>query len=270
MPLPAHKTESASTDPAPRKALEIRVNSVVNALAVLRRLATADRPEGVNAIARNIGISPSSCFNILKTLAAEDFAQFDPEKKTYTLGAGAVDLAMAALDPEAGFLRARAILEDIAREFGVTCGLWRRINDRLILLGTAESEEIARIRFTPGQRLPDTIGAMGRCIAARSGLSEGDLAKAISSLTWHDPPKFDRYLSEVRMASANGYAIDDGNYLLGITTVAAPIISREGALTHCIAATTFKGRFDREGLRRLGKALGQASNTASPLLGSIR
>ena len=103
---------------------------MANALAVLRRLATADRPEGVSAIARNIGISPSSCFNILKTLAAEDFAQFDQEHKTYTLGAGAVDLAIAALDPEAGFLRTRPILENLAREFGVTCGLWRRATRR--------------------------------------------------------------------------------------------------------------------------------------------
>lgn len=258
------------TKSSPRVSAEIKVNSVANALAVLRRLATADRPEGVSAIARNIGISPSSCFNILKTLTTEEFVQFDTENKTYTLGAGAVDLAIAALDPEAGFLRTRPVLEGIAREFRVTCGLWRRNNDRLILLGTAESEEVARIRFTPGQRLPAMIGAMGRCIAARSGMPEGELAEAISVLTWNETPRFDRYLAEVRAASVNGYAIDDGSYLLGITSVAAPIISREGALTHCIAATTFKGRFDRDELRTLGKAVAKAATATAPLLGSIR
>jgi DNA-binding IclR family transcriptional regulator len=114
------------------------------------------------------------------------------------------------------------------------------------------------------------IGAMGRCIAARSGMPEGELATAISALKWHDPPKFDRYLSEVRAAAVNGYAVDDGNYLLGITSVAAPITSREGALTHCIAATTFKGRMERDTLRELGKALVTACNSTAPLLGSIR
>jgi DNA-binding IclR family transcriptional regulator len=248
----------------------IRVNSVANALAVLRRLATADRPEGVNAIARNIGISASSCFNILKTLTSEDFAQFDAISKTYTLGAGAVDLAIAALDPEAGFLRTRSILEALAREYGVTCGLWRRVGDRLVLLGTAESQDIARIRFTPGQRLPVMIGAMGRCIAARSSIPESDLADSIQRLHWHSLPKFDRYLTDVRSAAVNGYAIDDGDFLLGITSIAAPVTSREGMLTHCIAATTFKGRFDREELRTLGRAVRAAADLASPLLGSIR
>lgn len=248
----------------------VKVNSVANALAVLRRIAIADRPEGVSAIARKTGISASSCFNILKTLTSEEFAQFDPLDKTYTLGAGAVDLAIAALDPEAGFLRTRPILEGIAREFGLTCGLWRRGDDRLILLGTVENPEIARIRFTLGQRLPTMIGAMGRCVAARSAMPEAELANSIAALKWYEQPKFDRYLSEVRMAAVNGYAIDDGDFLLGITSVAAPITSREGALTHCIAATTFKGRFDREGLRAIGKALANACTRAAPLVGSVR
>ena len=87
----------AETQTASGAAMGVKVNSVAHALAILRRLATSDHPEGVNAIARKVGISPSSCFNILKTLAAEDFARFDVVDKTYTLGAGAIDLAVAGV-----------------------------------------------------------------------------------------------------------------------------------------------------------------------------
>jgi IclR family acetate operon transcriptional repressor len=258
---------------APEPSIEsksVRVNSVSNALGILRRLATADRPEGVNAISRNLGMSVSSCFNILKTLTSEDFAQFDTVTKTYALGIGAVDLALAALDPDAGFLRTHTILEGVAREHGVTCGLWRRVRDRLTLLGAAEDERIARIRFTPGQRLPATIGAMGRCIAARLDIPQSELAEGLGKLRWYSMPKLDRYLSEVRAAGINGYSIDDGDFLQGITSVAAPIISRDGTLTHCIAATTFKGRFDRDGLRKLGQTVRSACESAVHLLGSNR
>lgn len=248
----------------------VKVNSVVKAVGVLRHLARSNNPEGVNAIARNVGINPSSCFNILKTLAHEDFVRFDKESKTYSLGVGVVDLALAALDPEAGYLRTRPILERFAREHGVTLGLWRRQGDRLILLGAAESEEIARIRLSPGNRLPALIGAMGRCIVAHSGMSEADIAKAIERLKWSDPPRLDRYLAELRVAAAEGYAIDDGNFLQGITSVASPVISREGSITHCLAATTFKGRFDANGLKVLGVAVKKACETALPLLGSVR
>ena len=266
----ARSARFAKTGTAPSDAPAVKVGSVVNALAVLRRLATTDRAEGVNAIARSVGISPSSCFNILKTLVAEEFAQFDPADKSYTLGPGAVDLALAALDPEAGFMRTRPVLDGVAREFGVTCGLWRRVGERLILLGTAENQDIARIRFMPGQRLPLMSGAMGRCVAAVSGLSDAELAEAIAGLEWHARPKPERYLADVRAAATQGYAVDDGDFLLGITSVAAPVMSREGAAGHCIVATTFKGRLDRQGLRALGEALRTAAEAAAPLLGSVR
>jgi DNA-binding IclR family transcriptional regulator len=249
----------------------IRVNSVANALAVLRYLAANERPEGVSTIARVTEISPSSCFNILKTLVMEDFAQFDVERKTYTLGPAAIDLAIAALDPEAGFVRVRPVLEQLARAHRVTVGLWRRTSaERLTLIGAVESGEIVGIRLRTGQRLPMMIGAMGRCIAAHSAMPEAEIATRLSALTWNDRPKLDRYLSEVRQAGKNGFAIDDANFLQGITSVAAPVLSKEGAVTHCIAATTFHGRFDTRELRALGAAVKATAEVASGLLGGVR
>jgi DNA-binding IclR family transcriptional regulator len=247
-----------------------KVNSVIKAMGILRHLAHSQQPEGVNAIARQVGINPSSCFNILKTLAHEDFVRFDKDTKTYSLGVGIIDLAVSALDPDAGFLRTRPILERVAREHSVTCGLWRRQGDRLILLGAAESEGFARIRFSPGNRLPMYIGAMGRVIIARSGMDEAEVDKALTSLKWASAPKLSRYLAEIRKASVEGYAVDDGNFLQGITSVAAPVISREGSITHCIAATTFKGNLDTTGLAQLGAAVKKASEKATPLLWSVR
>lgn len=247
-----------------------KVNSVIKAIGILRHLAQTQAPEGVNAIARQVGINPSSCFNILKTLASEEFVRFDKDAKTYSLSVGVIDLAIAALDPDAGFLRTRPILERLAREHGVTCGLWRKQGDRLILLGAAESENFARIRFTPGNRLPMYIGAMGRCFIARGGMDEAEIDKAVSSLKWASTPPLSRYLAEVRRAAVDGYAIDDGDFMQGITSIAAPLISREGSITHCIAATTFKGHLDSAGLKRLGDAVKKASEKATPLLWSVR
>lgn len=247
-----------------------KVNSVIKAIGILRHLAQTQQAEGVNAIARHVGINPSSCFNILKTLAFEEFVRFDKDTKTYSLGVGVIDLAVSALDPDAGFLRTRQILERLAREAGVTCGLWRKQGDRLILLGTAESENFARIRFTPGNRLPMYIGAMGRCFVARAGMGEAEIDKAVSSLKWASAPPLSRYLAEVRRAGVDGYAIDDGDFMQGITSVAAPVISREGSITHCIVATTFKGHLDTAGLKKLGEAVKKSSEKATPLLWSVR
>ena len=70
-----------------------KVGSITHAFAILRHLSTATAPEGVTTIARSLGISPSSCFNILKTLAAEEYVDFNPQTKAYTLGWAPVVLA---------------------------------------------------------------------------------------------------------------------------------------------------------------------------------
>lgn len=253
------------------RASGVRVNSVANALAMLRRLAATDRPEGVSSIARATKVSPSSCFSILKTLVAEDFLRFDADRKTYSLGPAAIDLAIAALDPEAGFQRARTMLEQLARHHGVTAGLWR-LSDcrRLTLLGAAESAENVRIRLTTGQRLPMMTGAMGRCIAARSDMADEYLSAQLNSLDWTVRPPLDRYRAELRAYLKNGFAIDDGDFLQGITTVAAPVIDRDGTITHCIAATTFSGRRGVEALQHLGKAVRAAAQESSGLLVRVR
>lgn len=63
------------------------VGSVVQALSVLRHIARTREPQGVTAIARALGLNPSSTFNILRTLVAEGFVERDDATKTYILGA---------------------------------------------------------------------------------------------------------------------------------------------------------------------------------------
>lgn len=53
------------------------VGAVVNAIQILRHLANAEGPEGATAIARATGISPSTTFNILRTLSNEQLTSFD-------------------------------------------------------------------------------------------------------------------------------------------------------------------------------------------------
>ena len=47
------------------------VESVRTAITILRFVASQSKSFGVNAIAREVGVSPSSCFNIVKTLTLE-------------------------------------------------------------------------------------------------------------------------------------------------------------------------------------------------------
>ncbi|NYI23627.1 IclR family transcriptional regulator [Sphingobium indicum] len=230
------------------------VGSVVNAIAILRHLA-GSAPQGVNGIARAVGISPSSCFNILKTLVAEEFVEFDSRTKLY--GIGMAPYRLFAPNEDIATWRAGVIeqLEILAREFSVSGGLWQVRAGRLVLLEAVDSALSTRIHMSVGQRLPLHIGAMGRCIAAHQKLPRAETSRAIEELRWQDPPTVDRFMEDMELAKANGWAVDEGNFLRGVTTVASVIPDRKGDIRFCVTMTMFSGQYDGQTIRSIGTRL---------------
>lgn len=241
------------------------VGSVVNALAILRHLA-AGEAQGVNAIARAVTISPSTCFNILKTLVAEDFVEFDPVAKLYTVGAEPARL----FGGETPLLAWRQWVVDalggFAHEFSLTCGLWRMVANRVVLTNAVEGAHATRIHLVAGQRLPAHLGAMGRCIAAAQQLDREAVRQRIEKLRWAEAPSVDAFLADMEASRERGWAIDDGNYLKGVTTIAAVIRATRGDVRACMTATMFSGQHTNETLTVIGDRLGGLARIAEDRL----
>ena len=236
--------------PKPEKSF-VKVNSVVHALNILRLLARTPAPLGVTAISRAVSVSPSSCFNLLKTLCAEGMAEFDPASRTYCLG--------AAVNEFAGGGRADAVpalvhprLAAMAGEYHFASGLWRVSGERLVLVDFVGSEMATRIHMSVGQRLPILVGAMGRCVAAHTQLTSAQLDEAFTRLRWARAPGSERYRKEVGHVRRHGWAIDDGDFMRGVCTVAAPVLDGAGAVRYCIANTFFSGEHDAAVIARIG------------------
>lgn len=231
------------------------VRSVVQALRIVRHLADAPDPMGVNALARLLDLSPSSCFNLVKTLAAEGFLAFDAKAKTYAIGPAVADLARRADGSGNALAIARPRLQALAARFRIASALWRLTpNGRLVLVAVADSEHATRLHMTIGQRLPMLVGSMGRCVAGYSTLSQAALGRAFAELRWERAPTLARYRREVAAARKRGWALDDGDFMRGLVTVAAPVVDAAGAVRFCIASTMFQGQHDAATVRRIGEA----------------
>lgn len=104
------------------------VGALVAGPQILRYLRRQSEPAGVNRIARDLKLNPSTCFNLLRTLVHEQLAVMDPETKTYSLGLGLVELARGTLDQVSYVRFVRPSLERIAalregRHHGFSAGL---------------------------------------------------------------------------------------------------------------------------------------------------
>lgn len=246
---------------------ENKPGSIASTLAILRLLATCGRPVGVNTIARDLSLAPSSCYKFLKQLQRADFVDFDVETKCYTLGVGAIELARHALDPARAFSIVRPRLEEVAERRAVAIGFWRRTSrSRIVLAGFVQGSSPLSIHMSVGQRVPMLIGGVGRAIAARLELSEEELRREFARLRWQSPPTFEQYVRQIQEARRRGYAVDRDNFAASVTTVAAAIPDLNGGVTYGMSGIMFSGQCDDESIARTGAELVEVAEWASSRL----
>lgn len=243
------------------------VGALTAGLKVLRYLAQASAPVGVSQVARELDINPSTCFNLLRTLVHENLVTFDIKKKTYSVGLGMLELTkgLTERDRLTSFIRPK--LEELAAAHRVTATLWRRVSeDRVVLVERADSDSAIRVHMTIGQRLPIFVAALGRCMAAHSGLGRDELRRRFNGLRWEVPPDFETFFSEVNDARVKGYAIDRDNFVRGVTTISSPILDANGVAICAISAVGFTGQFTDASLNSLSQDLRQHTHDITSAL----
>lgn len=202
-----------------------RAPAVSRAIAVLKLLGRSPEPMGVNAIARELGVVPSSCLHILRALAEDALVQVHPRTKHYSLGLGLLPLTQGMLRRNQFAKLVQPELEALAAKHRVSAaGVELDGADHMVVLATAQPTMPVAIEVALGSRLPALVSATGRCIAANSGLPERELKKKFSAVKWASPPSFATWLKDVEEARKEGVAQDIGNYMKGFTVVAAAVI----------------------------------------------
>ena len=243
------------------------VGALVSGLAVLRHLAASTSPLGVTRIAKELELNSSTCFNLLKTLVHEGLVNFDEATKTYSVGLGLVELANGALEQASYVRMIQPYLQEIADAFQVTATLWHRTRgNRVVLLGRAENDGAIRVHMNIGQRLPMYLAALGRCMAAYSGLSIEELQKQFEKLRWESKPTFEQYMKDVERVRKTGYAVDNGSYAKGVTTVSAAVLDERQRPLMAISAVGFSGRLSSAEVNEMGEFIKERAAKVSRAL----
>jgi DNA-binding IclR family transcriptional regulator len=259
--LPANDTapqegiEERSNGPA----REVAVPAVVRAAAMLRLLSTAPAPLGVNQIARELDIIPSTCLHILRALTAEGLVAVDLATKRYRLGLEILTLAKAALRSSISD-QAQPYLDEIVRKFLVTAfAVSISEPEHYIVTAKSNSPHAIRLQVDLGSRFPALVSATGRCVAAYSHMPPRSMKAQFDRLRWHRAPSFEEWQAQVALVRTQGYAIDDGNYINGIYIVAAPILGAEGEFRHAIVALCVKAGWSEAQLQELAETVRAAA-----------
>lgn len=243
---------------------ESKAPAISRAAAVLRLLGKSDTPLGLQPIARELGLVPSTCLYVLRALVAEEFVAFDPDTKRYSLEAGVLTLARQWLRRNQFNDLAQPVLDRIGQAFDVTVlGVQIVGLDHIIVVAVSQSGANFQLSTQIGSRFPALISATGRCIAAFGDYPEAELEARFKTLRWDEPPTFAEWQTQVSQTRTQGFAVDAGNYISGVTVVAAPVWRTRAKLSHALVAIGIGSTLRRNGLPALQEALRSAAQTLS-------
>jgi len=110
------------------------------------------------------------------------------------------------------------------------------------------------------------ISATGRCVAAFSGQPWKEIEKRFRLLRWHNAPSYGTWRKEVDLARRQGFSIDRGNYIDGVTIVAVPVLNSRGTISHTIAAVGLGSQLDRTSAPALARDMRTAAQEVAAQL----
>jgi DNA-binding IclR family transcriptional regulator len=229
---------------------------VTRAVAILRLLGRSEEPLGVNAIARALELIPSTCLHILRVLVAEELVGFDPSTKRYQLAAGLVSLARSALRGTGLAEVAQPELDRLSRRYGITAAGVQVLGlEHIVVVAISRSDHALRLHVDVGSRFPALLSASGLCIAAFGAHPWPALERHFRGLRWDQPPALETWRAAIETTRREGYAVDEGHYLRGVTVVAAPVAGAGDAVRHVVVAVGVSEQIRQIGVGALGQEL---------------
>jgi DNA-binding IclR family transcriptional regulator len=201
------------------------VPSVDAAVRAIELIAREPLGLGLSELARQLALPKSTMRNVLLTLLARGWLEYDATARTYRIGQGFAAVARVAaprLDP---LLMIRPHLERLAALARLTCAVAERVGDGYIVQAKAESPDAVRVTVVTGEHQPWGAGALARALL--SGVPDRELmdilkragpnrlSPACSSLA-----EYRNLMTRVRQL---GYSVSLGEVYAGVNAVAVPV-----------------------------------------------
>lgn len=221
------------------------VPAVTRAIAILRLLGRSKTPLGMKAIAQQLELVPSTALHILRALVTEELVKVDTAKR-YSIGMGALALARTALEGTDFPKLVQPHIDELSRRYPVTAiGVELPNLRHMIVVALSQTQAPVRLHVDIGSRFPTLISATGRCVAAFSHHPKEDIERRFRALRWNNAPSYATWRKEVEAVRRQGFSIDRGNYIAGVTIVAVPVLSAAGTIAQTIVSVGISSQLDR-------------------------
>jgi len=210
--------------------------SVAKAMELLQILSQAGKPLLLKELTALCGYPKSTVFGLLTTMRAYDVVTQTPDGR-YTLGLRLFEYGRQVERSWDISTVARPYMEHLCRQTGASVMLSVCEGGSVITLDQVETRGSLRVVSDTGSRLPIYCTSQGKVFLAhmsRTGAEALLRGQSRSQFTPHTITDIPTLLREVEACRANGYAIENGEYKIGLRSISAPVYNVEGVVQYTV------------------------------------
>ena len=242
--------------------------SVAKAMELLQSLSQAGRPLSLTELTERCGYPKSTVFGLLTTMRLHDVVTQTPEGK-YTLGLRLFEYGRQVERSWDISRVARPYMEHLCQQTGASVMLSVCEGGSVITLDQVETRGSLRVVSDTGSRLPIYCTSQGKVFLAhmsRSGAEALLRGQSLTQFTPHTITDIPALLREAEACRANGYAIENGEYKIGLRSISAPVRTVEGKVRYAVGVI---GMFRSVRSESFAQAIEQVKATAGMISAAL-
>ena len=245
------------------------IHSVEKAVRLLDLLTETGHPMALTELHRQLGWPKSTIHGLLTTMRAGGLIEQGNDGR-YWLGIRLFEYGSAVSNAWNIAALARPYMQEACRVLGESVFLSVLDRGAVVTLAEEESRDSLRVVSEVGARLPIHCTSQGKLFLANLTASETRHILRTNELTAFPPNTFTRaeqLLPELEQIRRQGYALENGEYKLGLRSVSVPVRDVSGRVAYAVGCV---GLLPQERLLPSVAALDAAAQNISRAIGYRR
>ena len=217
-------------------------------------------------LARRLHVPRASVFRLLQTLEQMGFVERVGDSGHYRLGIAVLRLGFEFLASQDLTERGKPVLDALSRATGLSAHLVVRDGTEVVFVAKSVGNSSLQSSVHVGARLPAHATALGRILLGGQSLPALKAIYAgtpLTAFTAQTPTTLAALKRLVDHDAVQGFAISQGGFEAGISTIAAPVHDEHLAIAAAISVTVPAGQINPDTLGPLVALVREAAATLS-------
>ena len=244
--------------------------ALMTGLDVLEALGSVPGPVGLSELARTLKADNGHVHRLLGVLTKRGYVHRDEANKTYTLGAGVVQLAGSLLRNMDLVAEARPLMLELMNQTGESVHLAHRTVSGGVYLARERLARRVTVETEIGSPVVVHATSTGKALYCRDSaemLADVVDLDSLERFTEHTITDRQGLLRDLAATAERGFALDDEELSIGVRCVASPVVDIGGTIRASIGISGPTTRLDPETIGRCAVLVCTAARTLTELLG---